>query len=126
MTLEEAIENCELVVAACRMMPNLEGNDESSAKHRQLAEWLKELKERREQDVPDTNVEGMISRTKVIDAEGLDEQIRCEMCRNPMHTNRGCDGNCKYDVNLYKRIMQILCERIRPLPKTIQGGKKSD
>ena len=51
MTLEEAIENCELVVAACRMMPNLEGNDESSAKHRQLAEWLKELKKRREQGV---------------------------------------------------------------------------
>lgn len=72
----------------------------------------------KKQDVPDANVEGMISRTKVIDAEGLDEQIRCEMCRNPMHTSRGCDGNCKYDVNLYKRIMQILGERIKPLPLT--------
>ena len=26
-----------------------------------------------------------ISRQAVIDTEGLDEQIRCEMCRNPMH-----------------------------------------
>ena len=58
----------------------------------------------------------LISRQSAIDVEGLDEQIRCEMCRNPMHTNRGCDGNCKYDEKLYERIMQILGERIKPLP----------
>ena len=52
----------------------------------------------------------------LIDTEGLDEQLRCEMCRNPMHTDRGCDGNCKYDEKLYERIMQILGERIKPLP----------
>lgn len=57
-----------------------------------------------------------IGRQAAIDTEGLDEQIRCEMCRNPMHTNRGCDGNCKYDEKLYERIMQILGERIKPLP----------
>ena len=57
----------------------------------------------------------LISRQAAIDVEGLDEQIRCEMCRNPMHTNRGCDGNCKYDEKLYERIMQILGERIKPL-----------
>lgn len=49
---------------------------------------------------------------KVIDAQGLDEEIRCEMCRNPMHTDRGCDGNCMYDEKLYERIMQILDKRI--------------
>ena len=53
---------------------------------------------------------------RVIDVEGLDEQIRCEMCVNPMHTDRGCDGNCRYDENLYKRIMQTLDERIKQLP----------
>lgn len=58
----------------------------------------------------------LISRQATIDVEGLDEQIRCEMCRNPMHTNRGCDGNCKYDEKLYERIMQILGERIKPSP----------
>ena len=58
----------------------------------------------------------LISRQAAIDVEGLDEQIRCEMCRNPIHTNRGCDGNCKYDEKLYERIMQILGERIKPLP----------
>lgn len=32
------------------------------------------------------------------------------------HTDRGCDGGCIYDEKLYKRIMQILDERIKPLP----------
>ena len=58
----------------------------------------------------------LIDRQMAIDTEGLDAQIRCEMCRNPMHTDRGCDGNCKYDEKLYERIMQILDERIKPLP----------
>ena len=58
----------------------------------------------------------IISRQAAIDTEGLDEEIRCEMCRNPMHTDRGCDGGCTYDEKLYKRIMQILDERIKPLP----------
>lgn len=49
---------------------------------------------------------------RTIDTQGLDEEIRCEMCRNPMHTDRGCDGNCMYDEKLYERIMQILDKRI--------------
>lgn len=53
---------------------------------------------------------------RAVDTEGLDEQIRCEMCRNPMRTDRGCDGNCQYDEKLYERIIQILDERIKPLP----------
>ena len=61
-------------------------------------------------------MDDLTSRQAAISVEGLDEQIRCEMCRNPMHTNRGCDGNCKYDEKLYERIMQILGERIKPLP----------
>ena len=68
-----------------------------------------------EQEVPDINVGDMISRQESIDTNGLDEEIRCEMCKNPMHTDRGCDGNCKYDEKLYERIMQILYERIKPL-----------
>ena len=61
-------------------------------------------------------MDSLISRQAAINTEGLDEQLRCEMCRNPMHTDRGCDGNCKYDEKLYERIMQILDERIKPLP----------
>ena len=59
--------------------------------------------------------EDVISR-QAIDTDGLDEEIRCEMCKNPMHTSKGCDGNCKYDERLYERIMQILDKRIKPLP----------
>ena len=70
-------------------------------------------------NVPTTDT---ISRHTVIDTEGLDAQIRCEMCRNPMHTYRGCDGNCKYDEKLYERIMQILGERIKPLPSAQPEG----
>lgn len=58
----------------------------------------------------------LIRRQLAIDTEGLDEEIRCEMCRNQMKTYRGCDGNCKYDEKLYEKIMQILDERIKPLP----------
>lgn len=64
------------------------------------------------QDADDT-----ISRV-AIDAVGLDEEIRCEMCENPMHTDRGCDGNCKYDEILYEKIIQILNKRITPLTST--------
>ena len=58
----------------------------------------------------------LISRQMAIDTEGLDEEIRCEICRNPMHTSRGCDGNCKYDEKLYEKIMQILDRRIKHVP----------
>ena len=67
----------------------------------------------------------LIDRQAVINTEGLDEQIRCEMCRNPMRTDRGCDGNCKYDERLYERIMQILGERINPL-SSVQPEPCSD
>ena len=56
-----------------------------------------------------------ISRQAAIDTDGLDEEIRCEMCKNPMHTDRGCDGHCTYDEKLYERIIQILNKRIKPL-----------
>ena len=62
----------------------------------------------------------LISKQVAIDIEGLDEEIRCEMCRNPMHTNRGCDGNCTYDEKLYEKIMQILDRRIKHVPSTQQ------
>ena len=60
-------------------------------------------------------MDDVISRKAAIDADGLDEEIRCEMCKNPMHTDRGCDGNCKYDEILYEKIIQILNKRITQL-----------
>ncbi len=47
-----------------------------------------------------------------IETEGLDEEIRCTMCTNPMRSDRGCDGSCQYDEKLYKQIMSIIKDRI--------------
>lgn len=68
MTLDEAIRRCEEV--ADRLQ---QGCDEVAkgceADHRQLAEWLKELKERREH-FADVSKKDTISRQAAIDAEG--------------------------------------------------------
>ena len=75
------------------------------------------------QEAPDINVGDMISRQESIDTNCLDEEIRCAMCRNQMKTDRGCDGNCKYDEKLYEKIMQILDERIKPFPPAQPDGE---
>ena len=61
-------------------------------------------------------MDDLISRQSAIDVEGLDEEIRCQMCKNQMKTDKGCDGNCKYDEKLYEKIIQILNRRIKSLP----------
>lgn len=70
--------------------------------------------------------DSLISRQVTIDTEGLEEEIRCEMCRNQMKTDRGCDGNCKYDEKLYEKIMQILDKRITPLTSAQPEITKGD
>lgn len=54
----------------------------------------------------------------VIDVCGLEEEIRCTICENPMHTDRGCDGGCKYNDKVFKRITDLLDKRIELLPIT--------
>ena len=76
MTLEEAIKHCEEIAELkydqgneARLQEQDKYADECiacAAEHRQLAEWLKELKERRTKDVPDTNVGDMVSRQAAI------------------------------------------------------------
>jgi len=65
MTMEEAIIHAEEVADRCAVT---DGNIKCEIEHRQLAAWLKELKKRREKDVPDTNVGDTISRQAAIDA----------------------------------------------------------
>lgn len=52
----------------------------------------------------------------VIDICGLEEGIRCAICENPMHTDNGCDGGCKYNEKAFKRITDLLDKRIELLP----------
>ena len=49
MTLEEAILHCDSVADMCAVT---DGNIKCEMEYRQLAEWLRELKERRGKDEP--------------------------------------------------------------------------
>ena len=72
MTLEETIKNFEQEIVEFEGFKKIHAVTHEDYAHiektRQLAEWLKELKERRKKDVPDTNVGDMVSRQKAIDA----------------------------------------------------------
>ena len=39
---------------------------------------------------------------------GIDEGIRCAMCTNPMANNRGCDGMCKVDKTMYRKVLDVI------------------
>lgn len=41
-------------------------------------------------------------------SRGLEEGIRCAMCTNPMHNDRGCDGGCRYDEDMYKNVLDVI------------------
>lgn len=62
-------------------------------------------------DNPDTYAK-LFETTKndltLIHTEGLDEGIRCAMCTNHMKSDRGCDGGCVVDNNMYKAVMDVI------------------
>lgn len=45
---------------------------------------------------------------KLIRTNGLDESIRCALCTNPRHTERGCDGGCQVNEHLYDEVMNTI------------------
>ena len=118
LTLEEAIKHCEEVAekneeecknwtyGASRInddesrkkhyLKHAEMWKEYAKEHRQLAEWLKELKAYKDKDM------------RLIYAYPLDEAIRCAMCTNPIKSDRGCDGGCKVDKQMYKNVMEAV------------------
>lgn len=107
MTLEEAIIHAEEVAeeyerklkenpdAICYRSEFFECS-ECADEHRQLAEWLKELKAYKDKDM------------RLIYANPLGEAIRCAMCTNPIKSDRGCDGGCKVDEQMYKNVMEAV------------------
>ena len=106
--LDEAIKHYEEVAERQETNANsLENGDdfdkslitnclECAREHRQLAEWLKELKAYKDKDM------------RLIYAYPLDEAIRCAMCTNPIKSDRGCDGGCKVDEQMYKNVMEAV------------------
>lgn len=57
----------------------------------------------------------------LIHTEGLDEEIRCTMCTNYMKSDRGCDGSCVVDKNMYKAVIDAIEKRIQPTTKNDLG-----
>lgn len=57
-----------------------------------------------------------VQESNLINVYGLEEEIRCTMCKNPNRTDRGCDGGCEYDERLYDTIIKVLNGRINNLP----------
>ena len=49
----------------------------------------------------------------LIHTEGLDEEIRCTMCANSMKSDRGCDGGCVVNKDMYKKVMDAIERRIQ-------------
>ena len=43
-----------------------------------------------------------------IHTQGLAEGIRCAMCTNTMKSDRGCDGGCVVDEDMYKKVMETI------------------
>lgn len=43
-----------------------------------------------------------------IHTQGLDEGIRCAMCTNSMKSDSGCDGGCRVDEDMYKKVMDTI------------------
>ena len=125
MTLEEVIKHCEGValqkdIEAEEHNPRYTGLirecKEYAAEHRQLAEWLKELKERREQDVPDINVGDMVSRQKAIDA-------LCRRCDLAAEDDEPCTEKCN-DIKILEKLPSAQPEVIRC--KDCEYGEQDD
>ena len=83
--------------------------------------WNAEYKEPNKSEIPTG------STTKndlaLIHTWGLDEEIRCIMCTNHMKSDRGCDGGCVVNKDMYKAVMDAIEKRIQSntvetIPKT--------
>lgn len=44
----------------------------------------------------------------IIHTTGLEESIRCALCKNPMKTDRGCDGLCSVDENDVQKVLDVI------------------
>ena len=44
----------------------------------------------------------------LINTNGLSEGIRCSLCKNPIKSDRGCDGNCNVNEEDVSHIMEVV------------------
>lgn len=59
--------------------------------------------------------------SKYVDIEQImpyiEDTVLCSICQNPMHNDRGCDGNCIYNDALFKEITSALANTFEILAK---------
>lgn len=48
----------------------------------------------------------------LIHTGGLDEAIRCAMCTNTMKSDRGCDGGCVIDTQMYEKVLESIADNL--------------
>ena len=112
MTLDEAISHCEEVANRC-------DNRECASEHRQLAEWLRELKERRASELPSAQpnlqltcnlATDCISRADV--EQTVEDNILCYT-----HSDRPIDQDADTECHTAIRIaLKMLRKDLRKLP----------
>ena len=49
-----------------------------------------------------------------IHTQGLAEGIRCAMCTNSLKSDRGCDGGCVVNEDMYREVMNTIKNHIIP------------
>ena len=62
---------------------------------------------------PDPDSEPMANGVQAIRTDGLEEELRCALCRNPMKTDSGCDGGCDFNEALLGSLMDIIRSRMQ-------------
>lgn len=81
--------------------------------------WNAEYKEPNKSEIPTgSNTKDDLA---LIHTWGLDEEIRCIMCTNHMKSNRGCDGGCVVNKDMYNAVMDAIEKRIQPTTKNDLG-----
>lgn len=88
MTKEEAIEWLKSL--------NYCDGEETQEVAQAIDEAIKALEQQPSEDV------------MAIHTQGLDEGIRCAMCTNSMKSDRGCDGGCVVNEDMYKKVMDTI------------------
>lgn len=73
--------------------------------------WNAEYKEPNKSEIPtgSTTKNDLV----LIHTWGLDEEIRCIMCTNHMKSDRGCDGSCAVNKDMYNAVMDAIEKRIQ-------------
>lgn len=128
MTKEELKQHCEKQVECCETWARNNGGKPHGKiyeEHKLILDLINELQDKsyelwkesyEEEHLRNIRLEEKIKALEqqpsddvmAIHTQGLDEGIRCAMCTNSMKSDRGCDGGCRVDEDMYKKVMETI------------------